>query len=1053
MRESSCIYGQKLCQYMALIAIVCLAPFAWSMPSDTDGDGVVNTQDNCREVANPKQIDTDNDGYGNVCDGDFDNNGRVDSVDASLFVGAFSSQNLLYDLDESGRVGLGDFYYFHNTLLNNPPGPGAEQETVSQSLVTGRVTDTAGLSVFNATVEVYQNGQLVSDDQITDPEGNFSLTLNALEKYSLRIASVGFAYQVVPVSTPKEDSRIFVDITIIKRGEVITISESGKSLQTGVNGAAVTVDKDDFVDANGNPVTGDIQLTITPVDVSRAATLLAFPGSFTGVSDDGDEPNDIISLGTVEYEFTQNGQPIQLAANKTADIVIPMYARTYQDGTAIKVGDSIPLWSLNEATGIWLQEGTGQVIASSESTTGLAMQATVSHFTWWNCDIVAETASVLVTVLGSRSGEATILAQAKTLAWLSNASTTLTVGDTTEPLKIPAKTEVCFSAGIFYDDSSFAFTQEKCVTASTGEQLAITLNGPAAGPVDIISNPIGFEDDKLSVYALLGEPVPVNILPITAEQNITYTVTSGTLPDGLALNVFGNRARLVGIPTATGTFEFTVEARDADNETDTIEFTYGVEALLANQISLSFAATDKLALSVGVSSGIATIDWQDGEPKDVVDFNSHNRVMQGQGYTRVEHDYDSTRSGSVVITFLDGIGAATVLRSDSIYSEGRTQYSSFNFDVAALSKAVNLKAIYFDYGSAINGNIGSLPANLEYLNVNGRDSTVTGTVASLPRALTYLSLSGKSGVSGDIQDLHLGLASLTLSGSSSAASGLMGDIANFPSSLTHINLADNGSVTGDIAHLSAALSSLYLQRNNTVSGNIADIKNAMVNFYIQGRNTITGNIANIPQGVSYFNVGGINTISGNISTLPSRVSNFSVNGQNTLMGDIGTLKDSMRFFSVNGNNTIVGDIGTLKNDMSSFTVGGNNTIMGDINMLPINISTFNLHGSNTVSGDLAKLIHNNINSFGLGGKNTVDKFNLPSQWMPTRLYRLTLQQGGSTAFNSSEVDNLLNHFNTIDFTRKNVSISILRINDSAPTAASATAISELEEKGVRVRTK
>ncbi|WP_394200709.1 thrombospondin type 3 repeat-containing protein [Marinagarivorans algicola] len=1049
MKKTNKMNSQRLCQYLLIMMALCFAPFAWSVSTDTDGDGVINTRDNCREVANPQQIDSDNDGYGNVCDGDFDNNGRVDSADASLFVSAFSSQNLLYDLDESGRVGLEDFRYFNSVLLNNPPGPGAEQETTSQSLVNGRVTDTAGLAVFNATIEVYQDGQLVSDDQVTDIDGNFSLTLNALEKYSLRIASVGFAYQVVPVSTPKEDGRIFVDVTIIKRGEIITISNSGQSVQVGANGAAVTVDKDDFVDASGNPVTGDIQLTITPVDVSNPATLLAFPGSFTGVSDEGAEPNDIISLGTVEYEFTQNGQPIQLAADKTADIIIPMYVSTYQDGTTIKVGDTIPLWSLNEKTGVWLQEGTGQVIASSESTTGLAMQATVSHFTWWNCDIVAQTASVSITVLGSRAGEATILAQATTLAWLSNASTTLTVGDTTEPLKIPANTEVCFSAGIFYDDFSFAFTQEACITAATNEQLAITLNGPAAGPVDIISNPIGFDDDKLKIYALVDEPVPVNILPITAEQDISYTIASGILPDGLALNVFGNRARLVGTPTTTGTFEFTVEARDTENHTDTIEFIYVVEALSANQISLDFAATDKLGLSVGVSSGIATIDWQDGEPVDVVSFDTHNRSRNGELYTSVYHDYGSTRSGSVVITFLNGIGTARVLKSERIEGE----YSTFDFDVAALSKAVNLKVVEFDYGSPLTGDFGSLPTSLEYLYINGRDSTVTGTAANLPRTLTYLRLQGKSGVSGKIQDLPVNLEHLSIYGRTSVASGLMGNIANLPGSLTYLYLYDKGNVNGDIEQLSSSLETLYLLSSNTVSGNIASITDTMRVFYVRGSNTLTGNIANIPQNVKYFDVHGNNTISGNVNTLSAGLASFNVYGQNTIMGDIGTLENSITNFNVRGNNTLLGDIASLKETMRNFTVYGNNTIMGNITTLPINISSFTLYGNNTVYGDLSQLVHNQITTFQLGGENTVDKFNLPSQWNPKQLANLNLQQGGSTAFDSFEVDNLLNHLNTINFSRKNIFINILRLNDGAPTAASATAVSELTDKGARVITK
>jgi hypothetical protein len=45
---------------------------------DDDHDGVPNSFDNCVYVNNPGQNDTDNDHFGDACDPDFDNNGRVD---------------------------------------------------------------------------------------------------------------------------------------------------------------------------------------------------------------------------------------------------------------------------------------------------------------------------------------------------------------------------------------------------------------------------------------------------------------------------------------------------------------------------------------------------------------------------------------------------------------------------------------------------------------------------------------------------------------------------------------------------------------------------------------------------------------------------------------------------------------------------------------------------------------------------------------------------------------------------------------------------------------
>lgn len=54
---------------------------------DDDGDGVFNVLDNCRVKPNAGALacDTDDDGYGNACDGDFNNDKLVTPTDFSAF--------------------------------------------------------------------------------------------------------------------------------------------------------------------------------------------------------------------------------------------------------------------------------------------------------------------------------------------------------------------------------------------------------------------------------------------------------------------------------------------------------------------------------------------------------------------------------------------------------------------------------------------------------------------------------------------------------------------------------------------------------------------------------------------------------------------------------------------------------------------------------------------------------------------------------------------------------------------------------------------------------
>lgn len=89
---------------------------------DADGDGVTDGADNCLGVFNPNQRDTDADDYGNLCDGDFNQDGIVNFLDLAYLRLNFLTGDPTADLNGDGVVNAGDLGIFR-TLMFEPPGP------------------------------------------------------------------------------------------------------------------------------------------------------------------------------------------------------------------------------------------------------------------------------------------------------------------------------------------------------------------------------------------------------------------------------------------------------------------------------------------------------------------------------------------------------------------------------------------------------------------------------------------------------------------------------------------------------------------------------------------------------------------------------------------------------------------------------------------------------------------------------------------------------------------------------------------------------------------
>lgn len=90
--------------------------------ADSDNDGHPNYRDNCIDVANSDQRDTDGDHFGNVCDTDLNNDAVTNAADLSLFRSLYFSSDPDADFNGDGTVNAGDLGFIRDYFFETP-GP------------------------------------------------------------------------------------------------------------------------------------------------------------------------------------------------------------------------------------------------------------------------------------------------------------------------------------------------------------------------------------------------------------------------------------------------------------------------------------------------------------------------------------------------------------------------------------------------------------------------------------------------------------------------------------------------------------------------------------------------------------------------------------------------------------------------------------------------------------------------------------------------------------------------------------------------------------------
>ncbi|HKP56417.1 MAG TPA: hypothetical protein VJV78_06850, partial [Polyangiales bacterium] len=263
-------------------------------------------------------------------------------------------------------------------------GDDASKETRDGAVDDGGTTKLRGDvdgHVFRAdTLTPVEGATITGPNGVTarsDAQGNFKLSMLASERTALVANADTFAQAIEPV-TVLAGKTAGVEFRLVGVTATVELDSSKGGQVRSATGAEVVIDEGAFVDAEGKPVSGMVTVELSVLDPSTPAGMQAFPGDFAATSRGGSE-GQLESFVPMEITARSGDKVLDFAADKPAEVSFPVPGALKD-----KAPQTIALWSLNETTGAWVEEGIATLVTDGAGQ--LVYRGKLTHMSWWNCD-------------------------------------------------------------------------------------------------------------------------------------------------------------------------------------------------------------------------------------------------------------------------------------------------------------------------------------------------------------------------------------------------------------------------------------------------------------------------------------------------------------------------------------------------------------------------------------------------------------------------------------------------------------------------------------------